>query len=108
MKTENLSTLKIHKLSKVQYERELAAGRIEENALYLTPDEESDSVKYTPQTLTESQKAQARVNIGAAQIGETSSALPEVTPSDAGKFLVVSSAGQWVARDVPIAEEVEF
>jgi hypothetical protein len=39
--TENLSTLKIHKLTKAQYERELTAGRIDENALYLTPDEEN-------------------------------------------------------------------
>lgn len=39
MRTENLSTLKIHKLTQEQYERELAAGRIDENALYLTPDE---------------------------------------------------------------------
>ena len=42
MITENLSTLKIHKLSREQYERELAAGRIDETALYLTPDEELD------------------------------------------------------------------
>lgn len=42
MITENLSTLKIHKLTKEQYERELAAGRIDENALYLTPDEGAD------------------------------------------------------------------
>lgn len=40
MITENLSTLKIHKLSQTQYDRELANGRIEENALYLTPDED--------------------------------------------------------------------
>ena len=38
MNTENLSTLKIHKLTQAQYDRELEAGRIEENALYLTPD----------------------------------------------------------------------
>ena len=37
MITENLSTLKIHKLTQEQYDRELAAGRIDENALYLTP-----------------------------------------------------------------------
>ena len=42
MITENLSTLKIHKLTREQYERELAAGRIDENALYLTPDENID------------------------------------------------------------------
>lgn len=39
--TENLSTLKIHKLTQEQYDRELAAGRIDANALYLTPDEKA-------------------------------------------------------------------
>jgi hypothetical protein len=43
---ENLSTLKIHKLTQAQYERELAAGRIDENALYMTPDEEVDMSIY--------------------------------------------------------------
>lgn len=46
MITENLSTLKIHKLTKAQYERELATGRIDKNALYLTPDEEADLSGY--------------------------------------------------------------
>lgn len=46
MITENLSTLKIHKLTQEQYDRELAAGNIDENALYLTPDEVSDLSKY--------------------------------------------------------------
>jgi hypothetical protein len=46
LKTENLSTLKIHKLTQAQYERELAAGNIDENALYLTPDEEIDLSPY--------------------------------------------------------------
>lgn len=36
---ENLSTLKIHKLTQSQYDRELVAGNIDENALYLTPDD---------------------------------------------------------------------
>lgn len=40
MITENLSTLKIHKLTQSQYDRELEAGRIDANALYLTPAEE--------------------------------------------------------------------
>ena len=38
MTTENLSTLKIHKLTEEQYQRELEAGRIDPNALYLTPE----------------------------------------------------------------------
>lgn len=46
MITENLSTLKIHKLTQAQYDRELAAGRIDETALYLTPDEDKDMSQY--------------------------------------------------------------
>ena len=37
MKTENVSTLKIHNLTQEQYEREAIAGNIKENELYLTP-----------------------------------------------------------------------
>ena len=40
MKTENLHALKIHNLSQEQYDRELEAGRIDKNAMYLTPDNE--------------------------------------------------------------------
>lgn len=40
MITENLSTLKINHLTQEQYEREKNAGRIDENALYLTPEGE--------------------------------------------------------------------
>lgn len=40
METTNVSTLKIHKLTEDQYKRELAAGRIDENAIYLTPEVE--------------------------------------------------------------------
>ena len=39
MTTENLSTLKINKLTQAQYERELEAGNIKDNELYLTLDE---------------------------------------------------------------------
>jgi hypothetical protein len=42
LNTQNISTLKIHKLTQAQYDRELQAGRIDENALYLTPDEKID------------------------------------------------------------------
>lgn len=46
MKTELLSTLKIHKLSQEQYDRELSAGNIDETALYLTPEEDLDLSSY--------------------------------------------------------------
>ena len=48
MITENLSTLKIHKLSQEQYNRELDAGRIDMNALYLTPDTSIFVQNYEP------------------------------------------------------------
>lgn len=46
MNTENLSTLIIHKLTQAQYDRELAAGNIKENEMYLTPDEEYATKEY--------------------------------------------------------------
>lgn len=46
MITENVSTLKIHKLTQEQYDRELEAGTLEENALYVTPCEEIDMSIY--------------------------------------------------------------
>ncbi len=42
MITENLSTLKIHKLTQEQYDRELATGNLDDKAIYLTPDDNSD------------------------------------------------------------------
>ena len=50
MITENLSTLKIHKLTQAQYDRELENGTIDENALYLTPDEDIDLSGYALET----------------------------------------------------------
>jgi hypothetical protein len=49
MITQNVSTLQIHRLTQEQYDRELAAGRIDENAIYLTPDEEVDLSGYATQ-----------------------------------------------------------
>lgn len=40
MITENVSTLKINKMTQAQYNRELAAGNIKDNEIYLTPIEE--------------------------------------------------------------------
>lgn len=46
MITENVSTLKIHKLTQEQYEQAIADGTIDEFALYLTPDEELNLSDY--------------------------------------------------------------
>lgn len=54
MITENLPVLKIHKMTEAQFKREKEAGRTEENALYLTPDEDIDlSVYATTEQLNE-------------------------------------------------------
>ena len=50
MITENVSTLKIHKLTQAQYDRALEAGNIDETALYITPEELSDA---TPSTIVQ-------------------------------------------------------
>lgn len=61
MLTTNLETLKIHKLTKAQYERELAAGNIDSSALYLTPEEDVDLSQYA--TKTEISEAQAALQL---------------------------------------------
>jgi hypothetical protein len=72
MKTEDLSTLKIHKLTQAQYDRELAAGNLDENAIYLTPEEELkiDLVEVLNNTVTHEQipSAQATVEYVNAEI----------------------------------------
>jgi hypothetical protein len=45
--TENVSTLKINMLTQAQYDREHTAGRIDANALYLTPDNDPKIVRMT-------------------------------------------------------------
>lgn len=42
MITENISTLKMHKLTQEQYNRERYAGNLQDNEIYLTPIEELD------------------------------------------------------------------
>ena len=44
MHTENVQTLRIHKLSQEQYDRTKAEGNLAENAFYLTPDTTADFI----------------------------------------------------------------
>lgn len=50
---ENLSTLKIHKLTQAQYDREKVAGRLDANAIYLTPDTGAGDITLTYASNTE-------------------------------------------------------
>ena len=70
MNITNISTLKIHKLTKEQYERELAAGNIDENALYLTPDDEVDLSMYVTEDVFESKVADKADKVHNHEISE--------------------------------------
>ena len=61
MITENLSTLKIHKLTQAQYDRELDAGNLDENALYLTPYEAQNETDGLPSVTSDNNGAFLRV-----------------------------------------------
>lgn len=96
MNTENLSTLKIHKMTQSQYERELEAGRIDENALYLTPDEVIDLSNHV--TFTElDTKLETKANVNhihddyatTIYVDEQISRIP--TPDVSGQIAVHSS-----------------
>ena len=56
MITENLATLNIHKLTQEQYNRELLAGNIDENALYFTTDDKQGQIDSINETLSEIQE----------------------------------------------------
>lgn len=73
MITENLSTLKIHKLTQAQYDRELQNGTLDENALYLTPDSSSEQIE---SAIRDSENAMF------AYIDEQIAAIPEFDPKE--------------------------
>ena len=76
MITENLSTLKINKLTRAQYNKAKENGKIDSSAIYLPSYEEINSIDenfnnfqsqvvlLSEQTLTEEQKAQVKLNLG--------------------------------------------
>ena len=68
---ENLSALKINKLTQEQYNREYDAGHIDETALYLVPDEDNVDQEYSPQSENaQSGKAVAEALSNAIESGE--------------------------------------
>lgn len=74
MSTENLSTLKIYKLTQEQYERKITENDIEENAIYLTPDEDVNLSLYaTVEELNE--KADKKHSHAISDVNELEEAL---------------------------------
>lgn len=109
MITENLSTLKIHKLTKEQYERELAAGRIDESAIYLTPDEAQDGTNITVDSaLDENSENPIQNKVVANVVNEFEAILseqvvpnlvPSVSAADNGKVLKVTNGAWAIGED---------
>ena len=83
----NIPNLKIHKLTQEQYDRARELGQLDENAFYLTP--EDDNTNNTPSQPS----AQCE--------------LPKVTVDDNGAFLRVVD-GVWQVVKLADAEGVEF
>ena len=74
---EDISTLKIHKLTQEQYDEQLANGTIDENAIYLTPNEEVDlSVYATVEQL--GTKADTEHNHNISDINNLQTSLDEI------------------------------
>lgn len=80
MITENLSTLKIHKLTQAQYNRALAAGNIDENALYLTPDEKQNI------TITSSNWTNLSQTVSVAGITDSTTVIVAPAPSSHSSY----------------------
>lgn len=60
MITENLSTLKIHKLTKQQYDREAAKGTLDPTAIYLYPDDTPELITEMTSAVTDKQTPTAK------------------------------------------------
>lgn len=87
MITENVSTLKIHRLTQAQYDRELAAGTLDENALYLTPDS-TNLEQYIDETELNT-ALNTKANVTHASQHASSGSDP-ITPADIQAFNQVS------------------
>lgn len=91
MITENLSTLKIHKLTQAQYDRELASGNIDGNSIYLTPDE-------LDITLT-----QSGVAADAKAVGDAIAELAQMTNTNALKdYIILNSSTEGSTKQFKI------
>lgn len=113
MLTENLSTLKINRLTQEQYDREKASGTLDDTALYFTPEEKitvptslsqlSDDETHRLVTDVDKTAWSAKYDKPSSGIPKTdlasavqTSLVPSSLSSDAGKILTVNSSGDAV------------
>lgn len=98
MNIQNLPTLKIHKLTQEQYDREYAAGNLDPNALYLTPDEGADLPFFVQEEEpTDAEEGAIWVDTNEEALN-LSGLLPEVDADDNGKTIKVIN-GYWQLTD---------
>jgi hypothetical protein len=83
--TEILPTLKIHKLTQDEYDQELANGTVDENALYLTPDEDIDLSGYATEEYVDSKIATIPIPDVSGQIETAINAIDYPVDSVNGK-----------------------
>lgn len=108
----NIPNLKIHKLTQEQYDRARELGQLDENAFYLTPEDENieqpSSPCELPKVTADDNGASLKVVDGAwAAVTDTTPQLPSVTADDNGAFLRVVD-GVWQVVKLADAEGVEF
>lgn len=106
MITETLLNLKIHKLSQEQYDRELIAGTLDENALYITPDEtytnNFSSVRAGNATILASESE------GVLVIGSSDGSIAVGVDSATGGINLTAGAGTVNATGADYAEYFEW
>lgn len=101
MITENLSTLKIHKLTQEQYDRELNAGNIDESALYLTPYQTTDIYVQNEEPI-DAYDGSLWVDIDEVGSGNSTGngSLPSYSTANNGQILtVVNGTATWQTID---------
>ena len=89
MITENLSTLKINKLSQAQYDREEINGSIDINALYLTPYEEVNDL-----VVSSTEPTNKNVQIWVNPNDEIITSIPEI------KDNIISETDTWSSSKI--------
>ena len=113
MITENLSTLKIHKLTQAQYDRALEVGNIDPNAIYLTPEKEPIFIQNDEPVDAEDGTLWLDLDaVGQSSGGGEGAGIP--SGGTVGQVLTIGVDGNPVWADptgganIPAAEEVLF
>ena len=90
MITENLSTLKIYKLSQEQYDKRLEDGNIEANALYMTPDAAYENIDEFRRDLDKLESSLENIKDGSVTVANATTATTATKATQDGNGKVIS------------------